>query len=61
VLDGIECDLAIALVAKGNDRGMGGYLADFVYDVEAAGSAGALSAPRPQVKQNNIAPFEEIR
>jgi hypothetical protein len=61
VLDGIDDDLSIALVAQDNDRGMGGYFANFVYDVEAAGPAGAVKAPRPQVKQNNIAPFEEIR
>jgi hypothetical protein len=61
VLDGIEHDLAIALVGKDNDGRMGRYLADFIYDLQTAESAGALSAARPQIEQHNIAPFAEIR
>jgi hypothetical protein len=61
VLDGIENDLAIEFVTKDNNGGMGRYLADFVHCVEATGSVGALGTPRPQIKQNHITPFAQIR
>jgi hypothetical protein len=61
VLDGIENDLAIALVAKDHNGGVSGYLANFVDQMQAIGAAKTASATRPQVEQHNITPFAKVR